>query len=538
MYFLKTYEQKIMLKISILKNGEKVVPFSREEEKKKGIGFRYNGAEFITHTRLKMKENAFFSFNFSQKIILLCFLIMLFFGIGIDWHTTIMALIAAVTVLYFIDLLFNIFLIYRSFSQSSQITVKKKEMRKIKESAWPKYTVFCPLYKEWEVLPQFVTAITQLDYPKDKLQVLLLLEENDQKTIEKATSLNLPKYFQIIIVPHSLPKTKPKALNFGMRFAQGEYAVIYDAEDIPEKDQLKKAYLAFRKTDKRVVCVQAKLNYYNPHQNLLTRLFTAEYSLWFDLILPGLQSINAPIPLGGTSNHFRLNDLKKLKGWDPFNVTEDCDLGIRLAKRGYRTTIVDSSTFEEANSHPLNWLRQRSRWIKGYLQTYFIHMRSPKDFVFSLKEPDILTFQLIVGGKVLSMFLNPFMWLTTVTYFVFRPWVGAFIESFYPPPIMYMGFFCLIFGNFLYLYCYMIGCVRRKYYDLVKYVFLIPLYWLGMSLAGWKALYELVKKPHYWAKTVHGYHINNKKATSQASKIVGGRLVDIKAIYSEREAVT
>lgn len=519
-------------------NGNEIVPFSKSEAEKKGIGFRYHGAEFVTHTRLSNKETAFFSLTLRQRMFLFFFFTLVVSGIAIDWHTTIMVLIALATFLYFIDLLFNVFLIYRSFSQKAQIYIRKKEMKKLKEGDLPNYTVFCPLYKEWEVLPQFVTAMSQLDYPKEKLQVLLLLEENDKKTIGEAYRLNLPEYFQIIIVPHSLPKTKPKALNYGMKFAKGDLAVIYDAEDIPEKDQLKKAYLAFRKADKRVVCVQAKLNYYNPHQNLLTRLFTAEYSLWFDLILPGLQSINAPIPLGGTSNHFRVKDLRKLRGWDPFNVTEDCDLGIRLAKRGHRTAIVDSTTFEEANSQILNWLRQRSRWIKGYLQTYFIHMRRPKEFVFSAKEPDVLTFQLVVGGKVLSIFINPFMWLMTLAYFVFRPWIGDLIESFYPPLIMYTGFFCLIVGNFLYLYCYMIGCVRRGYYDLVKYVFLVPFYWLGMSLAGWKAIYELIRKPHYWAKTVHGFHINNQKATTQARRIVGGQLVDVNVVYSERKATT
>jgi cellulose synthase/poly-beta-1,6-N-acetylglucosamine synthase-like glycosyltransferase len=242
--------------------------------------------------------------------------------------------------------------------------------------------------------------------------------------------------------------------------------------------------------------------------------------------LTGLQSTNAPIPLGGTSNHFRVADLIKLNGWDAFNVTEDCDLGMRLVKRGYRTGILDSYTYEEANSDTWNWVRQRSRWIKGYIQTYFVHMRYPGEFIRDLRKPDILTFQLIVGGKVLSMFINPFMWVTTISYFVFRPIVGPFIESLFPPVVFYMAIFSLIFGNFLYMYYYMIGCAKREYEDIIKYVFLVPFYWLGMSLAAWIAVFEMIRRPHHWAKTQHGLHLNNKKGSNQAEKTIGSKLVD------------
>ncbi len=169
-----------------------------------------------------------------------------------------------------------------------------------------------------------------------------------------------------MIVPDTFPRTKPKACNVGLLNAKGEYLVIYDAEDIPDTDQLKKSVIAFRKLDNPlIICLQAKLNYYNPRQNLLTRWFTSEYSMWFDLYLPGLDGLNAPIPLGGTSNHFRVDALKKIGGWDPYNVAEDCDLGIRLFREGYRTRVLDSTTWEEANSRLENWLRQRSRWVKG-----------------------------------------------------------------------------------------------------------------------------------------------------------------------------
>ena len=208
-------------------------------------------------------------------------------------------------------------------------------------------------------------------------------------------------------------------MNYGLNYVSGDYVVIYDAEDVPEVDQLKKAVLAFKKVPANVACIQAKLNFYNPHQNTLTKLCTAEYSLWFDLVLPGFQSISAPIPLGGTSNHFRRETLRELGGWDAFNVTEDCDLGMRLAKRGYTTAIVDSTTHEEDNSDVLNWYNKRSRWIKGYIQTYFVHMRNPQEYFTAGKGKDF-SFPAHRCGKILSLFINPIMWVTTICYFLFR----------------------------------------------------------------------------------------------------------------------
>lgn len=495
-----------------------VVPFHEKQVKKKGNGFHYEGAEFIHHSDLSYPETAFFRLSMPQVFVLSSLLGILIVGLLIDWHTTIVIIFAVITVLYFVDLLFNLFLIYRSFSKPPEVVVPRKELQQVADSQWPAYTILCPLYKEWQVVPQFISAMQKLDYPKDRLQILLLLEEDDTETIQKVGEYNLPDHFEAIVVPHSNPKTKPKALNYALKFAKGTFSVIFDAEDVPDPDQLKKTVLAFQKVDARTVCIQAKLNFYNPHQNILTRVFTAEYSLWFDLVLTGLQSINAPIPLGGTSNHFKTEDLKKIRGWDAFNVTEDCDLGIRLVKLGYKTAIVDSTTLEEANSDLANWFRQRSRWIKGYMQTYLVHMRRPGEFLTHWKDPHVVTFQMIVGGKILSMFINPTMWIITILYFTMRSTLGAFIESFFPTSILYMGVFSLIFGNFLYLYYYMIGCAKREHYDLIKYAFLVPLYWLAMSIAAWIALYELLFRPHYWQKTKHGLHLH-KYSVQEAEEL-------------------
>lgn len=470
-------------------------------------GFRYKGNEFIHHASLYIAETAFFSLLRHQKLFVGTLFGLLAFAFYVNWQMALIVLFGAMAIFYFFDLLFGAFIILQGYRALPEIHVGDEGIATLNDEDCPTYTIFCPLYKEWQVVPQFIAAMQKLDYPREKLQVLLLLEENDAETIRKVRASALPAHFHVVIVPHSKPKTKPKAMNYGLTYASGEYIVVYDAEDIPEPDQLKKAVLTFKRADANVVCVQAKLNFYNPHQNTLTRLFAAEYSFWFDLMLPGFQSISAPIPLGGTSNHFRTDMLRTLGGWDAFNVTEDCDLGMRLAKRGWRTAIVDSTTYEEANSALFNWHNQRSRWIKGYIQTYFVHMRGARKYFTDGRVRDFFLFQLIVGGKILSLFINPVMWATTICYFLFRAKVAVFIEPLFPGPIFYIGAFSLVFGNFLYLYYYMVGCVKRGYEGLVKYVFLVPFYWLGMSVAAWKALYEIVVKPHYWAKTVHGLHL-------------------------------
>lgn len=497
-----------------------IQPFSERIEKKLGQGFYFSGREFVHHTNLTFDEIAFRRLSNTQKIIIAISFLFVIGAFFFNWYLSLLIIVSIVTVLYFSDLLFQFFLVYKSYFDEPEIKISAREIEKgILE--WPMYTILCPLYKEWEVLPQFVDAMKSLDYPEDKLQIMLLLESNDKETIRHAKKMALPKNFDIVVVPHSLPKTKPKALNYGIEKAKGEYIVIYDAEDIPQKDQLKKAVLAFKKAKNDIICIQAKLNFYNASQNVLTRLFTLEYSLWFDLVLTGLHAIQAPIPLGGTSNHFRTKDIIDLKKWDPFNVTEDADLGMRIVKRGSRTAIMNSYTMEEANSHLGNWFKQRSRWIKGYIQTYFVHMRRPHEFFRNWRQPHFVTFQLVIGGKVVSMLVNPILWAMTITYFVFYDYTAVFIESLFITPIFYMGAFCLFIGNFLYMYYYMLGATKRNEWDLVPFALLTPLYWLAMSGAAFLALWEFIVRPHYWHKTKHGLHL---KQESDQKEVVAPEL--------------
>jgi cellulose synthase/poly-beta-1,6-N-acetylglucosamine synthase-like glycosyltransferase len=411
------------------------------------------------------------------------------------------AIIALVTGFYLITALYKSALVLRTLSRSGDVGISRDELLEVSDANLPVYTILVPLYRESNMVPQLIDAISGLDYPKSRLDVKLLLEEDDRDTRAAVDSLRLPPYFHTLVVPEGQPKGKPRACNYGLLYARGSYCVIFDAEDRPEPDQLKKAVLAFSKSDRRTACVQAKLNFYNADQNLLTKWFTAEYSTWFDLYLPGLVAFRAPIPLGGTSNHFKIDVLREVGAWDPFNVTEDADLGLRLARHGYETAVIDSTTYEEANSHLGNWIRQRSRWIKGYMQTGLVHMRSPLGLLSQLGPLGFLGFQVMVLGTVMAYFANPLFWaLVAVWYATGSP----LIESMYPGPVLYMSAVSLFAGNFVFVYAGLAGCLRRDYYQGVKYALLSPLYWLLMSVAAWKAIFQLLSRPHYWEKTRHG----------------------------------
>lgn len=442
-----------------------------------------------------------------QKVFFVSLILIVGLGFLLAPLLAATVLASLVTVFHTVSSGYRMLLIQRSLSHTREIHLSDEQLAAIDERSLPVYTILVPLYKEREVLPVLVDSIRRMDYPKVKLDVILLLEEDDAETIEAANQARLPAHFRILVVPPGQPKGKPKACNYGLLHAKGEYVVIYDAEDIPARNQLKSAVVAFRSADESLACVQAKLNYFNPSQNILTRWFTAEYSMWFDLFLPGLESTGAPIPLGGTSNHFRTRQLRSLGAWDPFNVTEDADLGIRLFKAGYKTTVIDSTTYEEANSALGNWIRQRSRWIKGYIQTYLVHMRHPVRLWRSIGLLPFLSIQLTLGGTVVGLLINPLLWLVTSAWFVTK-W--AAIEQAFPSVIFYVGGLGLYVGNFAFTYLNIIGCLRRGYYSLVKYALFSPVYWALMSFAAWKGFIQLFYKPFYWEKTMHGLYTDQR----------------------------
>ncbi|MDD4239151.1 MAG: glycosyltransferase family 2 protein [Desulfotomaculaceae bacterium] len=458
------------------------------------------------------ENSAIVTFSSHQLAVLLILLILFIIALAANWHGTLLALAIFFQVIYLLMATAKFWIVTKGARNDAQLRFSPEEVAAIDESKLPIYTLLIPVYKEKEVVQQLIDRIQNMDYPKYKLDVRILLEENDTETIELVNSLNLPSYFTSIIVPSSKPQTKPKACNYGLLQAKGQYAVIYDAEDRPEPDQLKKAYLAFHKLPDEYVCIQAKLNYFNSQQNILTKLFTQEYSMWFELLLVGIMQMDIPIPLGGTSNHFKMSFLKRVGGWDPFNVTEDADLGIRLYKYRYKTAILDSRTWEEANSNVSNWIRQRSRWIKGYMQTFFVHMRSPVKFYRQIGFRSFLGYLAMIFGTPFLPLINPIFWGLLIIWFCTgAPW----IQSLFPGLLYYIAVIQFVVGNFIFIYMNLIGtyyvirdCALKKRqpfsYSLIKYGLLTPFYWVLMSVAAYKALFQLFAKPYYWEKTHHG----------------------------------
>ncbi|MFQ6131778.1 MAG: glycosyltransferase [Armatimonadota bacterium] len=419
------------------------------------------------------------------------------------WPLEVLLVLNAAAILFYtVHSLYKFYLVWVAMGHKVEIEVTPSELAALDDADLPTYTILVPLYREAAVLRQLVAGLRRLDYPSGKLDIQLLVEEDDRETLAAARRLKLERPFRVTVVPHSRPKTKPKACNHGLYLSESDLLVIYDAEDQPDSDQLRKAAAAFRTVPADVICLQAKLNYFNQRQNLLTKWFTAEYSVWFDLFLPGLTATRRPIPLGGTSNHFRTEKLKELGGWDPFNVTEDCDLGVRLAERGYATAVIDSTTWEEANSSLWGWIRQRSRWAKGYMQTWLVHMRRPWGLLGELGPGNYLSFHLFIGGTVFCYLVNPIYWLLTLAWLVWRWQVIAAV--FAPAWVYGLGALCLLLGNFVFVYLMVAGCMKRGYYDLVKWSVLTPVYWVLMSIGGWKAALQLISRPHYWEKTAHG----------------------------------
>lgn len=379
--------------------------------------------------------------------------------------------------------------------------VTRQQVEALTDAELPTYTVLVPVFKEANIVPQLVGNLGKIDYPADKLEVLVLIEEEDHLTRDAYLGSNPPPNFHIVTIPKGTPQTKPRACNVGLFFASGEFLVIFDAEDAPDPDQLKKCVVAFRRGGPKTVCVQAALNYFNADENVLTRMFTLEYNYWFDYMLAGLDAADLPIPLGGTSNHFRTQALIELGGWDPYNVTEDADLGIRSSALGYRVGVVNSTTMEEANTSIPNFIRQRSRWIKGYMQTSLVHARRPVALIREIGLRRFASFTLLIAGTPITFLgVIPLYVLTFFTIFIPTEWLSPF----FPVWLLWITLVNFIIGNSAMVYLSMMGPYKRGTFDLILWSLLNPVYWILHSIASYKALWQLLFKPHYWEKTEHG----------------------------------
>lgn len=369
------------------------------------------------------------------------------------------------------------------------------------EEALPTYSVLVPLYDEAEIIPDLLKALGKIDYPRDKLDIQLVVESADPKTLAALLDVSLPEHCRINVVPTSPPKTKPHALNHALQSAKGDVVVVYDAEDVPEPDQLRRA-AALLAGDPEIGCVQASLNIYNPAESFLTRQFTIEYTALFDCVLPTLQRLKFPVPLGGTSNHFPSRVLAELGGWDAYNVTEDADLGICLARAGYRVEMLRSTTWEEAPRTFNIWLCQRTRWLKGWMQTYLVHMRRPRQLLEDLGARGFLGLQVLMGGVLLSTLVHP--WFYVVALVDVLSGAGFMSsEAMTGTAIWSLALFNLLAGYGVGLALGWSAVRARGWRSLSWSSLSMPLYWLLISFAAYRGLYQLVSRPFYWEKTAH-----------------------------------
>lgn len=371
----------------------------------------------------------------------------------------------------------------------------------------PRISIMVPLFKEREIASRLVRRLQRINYPRALLDICLVVEEDDTITQGALERANLPFWMRQIVVPRAKLKTKPRALNYALDFCKGSIIGVYDAEDAPEPDQLFKVARRFHECGPQVACLQGILDFYNAGTNWLSRCFAVEYATWFRIVLPGLERLGLVIPLGGTTIFFRRDALEKIGGWDAHNVTEDADLGVRLARRGYTTQLLPTVTEEEANCRVWPWIKQRSRWLKGYAITWAVHMRNPRKLLSELGPWRFFGVQVLFLGALSQFLLAPILW----SFWVIPFGIPHPIQSAVSPTAFY-----LLTGTFLVseLVTLVVGIVALKtsnHRGLWKWVPTLHFYFPLASIAAYKGVWELISKPFYWDKTTHGHSDNQDR---------------------------
>jgi cellulose synthase/poly-beta-1,6-N-acetylglucosamine synthase-like glycosyltransferase len=365
----------------------------------------------------------------------------------------------------------------------------------------PFYTVLVALYQEEDVLPQLIGRLNRLEWPRSKLEIKLICEARDAGTIAALKAMNLGPEYEIVAVPDMQPRTKPKALNYGLSAARGDYLVIYDAEDRPHAEQLLEAYQHFQTAPGHVACLQAPLIVSNIREGWMPALFALEYAGLFRRILPLLGALHLPMPLGGTSNHFRTDILRRAGGWDAYNVTEDADLGHRLYRLGYRSEMILRPTLEDAPTEARVWLGQRSRWFKGWMQTWLVLMREPRRLTTEFGIAGTLAFHAMITGMLVSALGHPLI----IVFLAVSAW--HLVHSVYTTSLE-QALFILDGVNTFGAYTLFVtlgrqAMIRDERSRVGAKWRWVPAYWLMISYAAWKAVVELNTNPFFWRKTPH-----------------------------------
>ncbi len=370
------------------------------------------------------------------------------------------------------------------------------------EQQWPTYSILVPLYNEATVVDQLLAAIKALDYPAGSMDVIILLEPDDVLTPRALSLHRLPEWMRVVVLPAGPLRTKPRALNHGLRLAHGHYITVYDAEDIPDVDQLKRAVIAFEELTPDTVCLQARLAIDNAPDSWFALMMCIEYAALFDVHKRGLMVQRVPVMLGGTSNHFRRPRLLELAGWDSWNVTEDADLGIRIARCGWLVADLDSTTLEEAPLSFKAWLGQRKRWLKGWAQTAICHGRQPGQALVEMG----LTNWLVATVQLVGVLAGALCFPVFIVYLATNLWSGALLvaETWGQLAINSLALSVLALGMVTMILPAVIGLRRRHLWHLIPWLLTLPIYVFLISLAAWLAMWELARTPFHWEKTEHG----------------------------------
>lgn len=369
------------------------------------------------------------------------------------------------------------------------------------DAVLPTFSILVALYRERAVLPDLVRALEALRWPHGKLDVKLVCEAGDRITLDALSAMRLPGFVEVVEVPPVGPRTKPKALAYALPLARGDYVGLFDAEDQPHPDQLLEVWQAFLAGGPDLACVQAPLEITNASSCRMARMFAFEYAAHFRGLLPWLASAGLVLPLGGTSNYFRRSSLLEMGGWDPFNVTEDADLGVRLARFGYRATTVTRPTFEEAPERLADWFPQRTRWFKGWAHTWLVHMREPRRLLRDLGLKSFLVTQILFAGAILSVLAHPFVLVTALYLAIDLAAAGS--GGFWRTALLTFDLANIAAGYVSFLVLGWQTLRPRERAAFWQVVLLTPVYWVLMSCAAWRAVWQLHRDPHGWEKTMH-----------------------------------
>jgi cellulose synthase/poly-beta-1,6-N-acetylglucosamine synthase-like glycosyltransferase len=381
----------------------------------------------------------------------------------------------------------------------------------------PRVSMLVPLFKETEIASALLTRLARLTYPKPLLDIVLVLEENDHLTRDTIRACTMPPWIRVVEVPEGQPKTKPRAMNYALDFCDGDIVGIWDAEDNPDPDQISRVVEHFHRVPEDVVCLQGVLDYYNSRQNWLARCFTVEYAAWFRMILPGMSRLGFAIPLGGTTLFFRRDALEQLGGWDAHNVTEDADLGFRLARHGYRTEVIATTTGEEANCRFWPWIRQRSRWLKGYMVTYLVHMRNPLTFYRQMGAWKFWGFQAHFVTALSQFVLAPFLW----SFWLVLLGLPHPLDPLLPRDVLLAFGLLFLMVEVITILVNATAVSGRSHRHLMLWVPTLHFYYPMGAVAAYKALYELIFHPFYWDKTQHGHSLASPANAGGPSSLAG-----------------